>query len=160
MNRRNLIRALHAAAGSIALLAILSFQTATLTSEVLGDASLITSVKSAIATGLFVLVPALAATGGSGFALTGPRPKGLAAKKLGRMKIVAANGLLVLVPAALFLAWKAGHGAFDLAFWTVQAAEIAAGLVNLVLLGLNMRDGLRMTGRLGRGKPRPVARPV
>ncbi|ODT14540.1 MAG: hypothetical protein ABS35_34385 [Kaistia sp. SCN 65-12] len=159
MTRRIAIRTLHAVAGSVALLAILLFQTTTIASEIIGDHALIASVKFAIATGLLVLVPALAATGGSGFKLSGPRPKGLAATKLGRMKIVAANGLLVLVPAALFLNWKAQHGAFDPTFWIVQVAEIAAGIVNLALLGLNMRDGLRMTGRLGRGKPR-LARPV
>lgn len=160
MNRRIAIRTLHAIAGSVALVTILLFQTATLTSEIIGDPALIASVKSAIATGLLVLVPALAATGGSGFRLSGPRPKGLTAKKLARMKIVAANGLLILVPAALFLNWKAQHGAFDLAFWVVQAVEIVAGIVNLVLLGLNMRDGLRMTGRIGRGKPSGLPRPV
>ena len=161
MNRRILLRTLHATAGSIALLAILSFQTATLTTEILGDAARIAAVKSLIVMGLLILIPALAATGGSGFALSGPRPKGLAARKLKRMKIVAANGLLILVPAALFLNWKAGQGAFDLAFWSVQVAEIAAGLANLVLLGLNMRDGLRMTGRIGRdGLRRRLTRPV
>jgi hypothetical protein len=160
MNRRIAFRTLHVVAGSAALLTILLFQAATLASEIIGDPALMASVKSAIATGLLILVPALAATGGSGFRLSGPHPRGLAATKLGRMKIVAANGILVLVPAALFLNWKAQHGAFDSTFWAVQAAEIAAGVVNLVLLGLNMRDGLRMTGRISRGKPRGVARPV
>jgi len=32
----------------------------------------------------------------------------------------------------------------------VQALELAAGAVNITLLGLNMRDGLRMKGRLRR----------
>jgi hypothetical protein len=156
MNRRVAIRTLHAIAGSIALLTILAFQAATIVSEITGDLALIASVKFAIATGLLVLVPALAATGGSGFRLAGPRPKGLAATKLTRMKFVAANGLLILVPAALFLNWKAQHGAFDPTFWVVQAVEITAGIVNLALLGLNMRDGLRMTGRIGRSHGHPM----
>lgn len=32
----------------------------------------------------------------------------------------------------------------------VQALELAAGAVNIKLLGLNMRDGLKMKGRLRR----------
>jgi len=35
-------------------------------------------------------------------------------------------------------------------FYAVQALELAAGPVNIALLGLNMRDGLKLTGRLGR----------
>ena len=61
------------------------------------------------------------------------------------------NGVCVLVPCALFLAWKARAGAFDAPFVAVQALELAAGFANLVLIGLNMRDGLRLSGRLGRG---------
>jgi len=64
------------------------------------------------------------------------------------MPIIAANGVLVLIPSALFLAWKAGAGAFDTAFYAVQAVELIAGAVNVTLLSLNMRDGLRMTRRL------------
>ena len=33
---------------------------------------------------------------------------------------------------------------------TVQALELVAGATNITLLGLNMRDGLRMKGRLRR----------
>ena len=56
--------------------------------------------------------------------------------------------MLVLIPSALFLAWKASAGAFDAAFYAVQAVELIAGAVNVTLLSLNMRDGLRMTRRL------------
>ena len=64
------------------------------------------------------------------------------------MPIIAANGVLVLIPSALFLAWKASASAFDSAFYAVQAVELIAGAVNVTLLSLNMRDGLRMTRRL------------
>jgi hypothetical protein len=64
--------------------------------------------------------------------------------------LIAANGLLILIPAALFLASKARHGEFDTAFYSVQAIELIAGAANIMLLALNMRDGLRMTGRLRR----------
>jgi hypothetical protein len=68
--------------------------------------------------------------------------------KKARMRIVAANGLLVLVPSALFLGAKANRGELDGAFHVVQVLELAVGAVNLALMGRNMWDGLRMTGRL------------
>ncbi len=39
-------------------------------------------------------------------------------------------------------------GSFDTTFYAVQALELLAGATNLTLMGLNVRDGLRMTGRL------------
>ena len=63
-----------------------------------------------------------------------------------RMPFIAANGLLV--PCAIFLnRWAAG-GAFDTTFYVVQAIELIAGAINLTLMSLNARDGLRMAGRL------------
>jgi hypothetical protein len=50
----------------------------------------------------------------------------------------------------LFLASKASAGEFDTGFYVAQALELAAGATNIALLGLNMRDGLRMKGRLRR----------
>ncbi|MGO9773237.1 MAG: hypothetical protein ACLPSW_27565, partial [Roseiarcus sp.] len=67
-----------------------------------------------------------------------------------RMPFIAANGVLILIPSALFLASKASAGVFDTSFYAVQALELIAGATNLTLLGLNMRDGLRLKGRLRR----------
>jgi hypothetical protein len=67
-----------------------------------------------------------------------------------RMRIIAANGILILISSALFLASKAKAGEFDAVFYAVQALELVAGATNLALLGLNMRDGLKFTGRLHR----------
>ena len=147
----------HPLAGAIALLTIASFWSSTLISELSGSVEAVVAVKTAIPWGFLLLIPALAAAGGTGFSLAGGRAKGLAAIKLKRMPVIAANGLLILVPSALFLAWKASAGEFDAAFYGVQAIELVAGAANLVLLGLNMRDGLRMTGRL-RIRPRSAQR--
>lgn len=148
MFRNHVIPRLHAVCGSIALATIMSFLASSLVVEILAEASVIAAVKRAIAWGLLVLVPALALTGITGLVMSGMRPSGLAATKLKRMRFAAANGLLVLVPCALFLAVKAGAGEFDTLFAAVQAVEYAAGAGNLALLGLNMRDGLRLAGRL------------
>ena len=96
-------------------------------------------------------------TGGTGFSLSnGRRPK-LITTKIRRTAISGANGLLVLVPSALFLASKAASGEFTTAFYTVQAIELIAGAVNITLLGLNMRDGFKMTGRFRRQAVKPIS---
>lgn len=134
----------------LAFALITAFLVSSAWAETAGDAASIARVKAGIAWGLLVLVPALAATGASGFLLAGGQPKGMAAVKLRRMRFVAANGILVLAPAAVFLALRASAGAFDMAFAIVQAMEFIAGGINLALIGLNIRDGLRMSGRMRR----------
>jgi len=146
-------KALHPIAGAVALLTILTFWISTVISEVFGPASAIVAVKTAIPWGLIVLIPALMAAGGSGFALSRGKSGGLADIKRKRMPIIAANGLFILIPTAFFLAFKARVGEFDAVFYGVQAVELIAGAVNIALLSLNMRDGLRMKGRL---RPRSV----
>jgi hypothetical protein len=70
-----------------------------------------------------------------------------------RMRFIAANGLLVLVPCAIVLNQWAAAGSLDTTFYVVQAIELVAGASNLALMGLNARDGLRMAGRLRSGHP-------
>lgn len=145
-----MLRVVHAVAGAVAMLVIAIFWTSTALSELFGSHATITLVKTTIPWGFLVLIPALMATGGSGFRLAGNRRAGLIGAKMGRMKLVAANGLLVLLPAAMFLASRAERSAFDTTFYAVQAVELAAGLLNITLIGLNLRDGLKMTRRLQR----------
>ncbi len=134
----------HALAGALALLTICVFWTATAMSELFGDAVAVSAVKNGILAGMFVLIPAMAIAGASGFSLgKGWRSPAVMRKKR-RMKIIAANGILVLVPSAIFLANKAGAGQFDAAFVAVQVIELIAGAVNITLLSLNMRDGLAL----------------
>ena len=148
MGVRPLLRFVHIVAGLAAFLLVARFLVGTLRAELFGTAAEIVAAKLWIAWRLPLLVLVMALAGASGFALAGRRPKGLAATKFSRMRI-GANGLLVLVPSALFLAWQAAAFRFDTLFYAVQAVEIAAGSINLVLLGLNIRDGLRMKRRFG-----------
>jgi hypothetical protein len=190
---------LHAFAGAIALLCISMFWVSTGVSELfLGHAS-VAIVKNAILAAMWLLIPALAATGVSGFVLGKGRGGRLLQAKKRRMKIIAAkdalhksprrvhlrtravcgvanprhsygygcglrlaahpdpqrplaarlmqsipNGLLVLLPSAYALASMANAGRFDGLFYAVQALELAAGAINITLLALNMRDGVRL----------------
>ena len=138
---------IHPLAGMLAIFTIAIFWLSTALSELFASEATIIAVKTAIPWGFFLLIPALAAAGGSGFALAKGRRVGLVGVKRKRMPFIAANGILVLIPSALFLASKAKAAQFDAAFYLVQAIELAAGAANLALLALNMRDGLKMTGR-------------
>lgn len=140
-------KVIHPLAGVVAMLTIATFWISTLISELSGSRDLIVAVKSAIPWGFLLLIPALAVTGGSGFAGAKGRRGGVISAKIRRMPIIAANGLLVLIPAALFLASKARAAEFDTSFHAVQVFELLAGPVTITLLGLNMRDGLKLTGR-------------
>lgn len=104
----------------------------------------------AVPWGFLLLISALAVTGGSGFSLAKGARSGPIGTKLKRMPFIAANGLLVLIPAALFLASKARAGEFDMWFYAVQVLELLAGATNITLLGLNMCDGFKLNGRHGR----------
>lgn len=139
---------IHPVAGTVALLTIATFWLSTVISELFGPEATVIAVKTAIPWGFLLLIPALAAAGGSGFALAKGRRVGLVGTKARRMPFITANGILLLIPAALFLANKANHAEFDGIFYAVQALELVTGATNIALLGLNMRDGLKMKGRL------------
>lgn len=144
---------IHAAAGVAGFLMIVTFWCATVVSELFGSPATIAEVKVAIAWAMLALVPALAIAGATGMAMGRQRGCPLAAAKKRRMPFIAMNGVLVLVPSALFLADRAAAGQIDGVFYAVQAVELAVGAANLRLIGLNIRDGLRMTGRLGGPAP-------
>ncbi len=141
---------IHPVAGAIAILTIATFWLSTAASELFASTATVAAVKGAIPWGFLLLVPALMAAGGSGFALAKGRRGGLIGAKIKRMPYIAANGILILIPSALFLASRAKAAEFDALFYAVQALELAAGATNITLLGMNVRDGLVMKGRLRR----------
>lgn len=143
-----MVKTIHFLAGFLATFTIVTFFLSTVVVEVFGSPAAVATVKSLIvAPGLFILVPAIIATGGSGFALSKSRRGRLIETKKKRMPFIAANGLLVLVPAAILLDRWASAGSFGATFYLVQGAELLAGSVNLTLMGLNIRDGLKLSGR-------------
>ncbi len=141
-------KTVHAIAGAFALLTILIFWLSTALSELFAETAVVTMVKTLIPWGLLILIPALMVVGLSGFRLGKKRQGPLVERKQKRMPFIAANGILILVPSAFYLSFKAQAEVFDTEFYAVQALELMAGAVNISLLGLNMRDGLRLTGKL------------
>jgi hypothetical protein len=118
-------KVIHPVAGALAMLTIATFWLSTALSELFAPRAVVVAVKTAIPWGFLVLVPALAAAGGSGLALAKGRRIGLVNAKLKRMPFIAANGLLVLIPSALFLAFKARTDQFDLSFYLGRVDEFS-----------------------------------
>lgn len=140
-------RRVHAAMAMLSLVFISTFWVSTVVAELFLGPAGIAGVKQGIAYALLGFVPAMALTAGSGFALGGKGLHPLLLAKRRRMPYIAANGLLVLAPAAVFLALRARAGLLDPVFYGVQALELVAGAANLALIGLNVRDGLQLRQR-------------
>jgi len=139
---------IHRSAAILATLSIATFFTSTMSVELFGSNESIAMVKGLIVMpGLFILIPCIIITGGTGFALAKIRPGDLISKKK-RMPLIAVNGIFILIPTAIFLNQSAHSGDFDSTFYIVQSVELIAGAMNLLLMGLNIRDGLTLSGNL------------
>ena len=140
---------LHLFSATLSTLCIGTFFVSSTLVELLGSNEAISTVKHLIlCPGLFILVPAIAITGGTGFALSKNRKGKLVNVKKRRMPFIGANGVLILIPSAIFLDRLAASGSFGTTFYLIQGLELLAGAVNLYLMGSNMRDGLKMTRKL------------
>ncbi len=102
-----MIKIIHPLAGMLAMLTIAVFWFSTVLAELFGTYTTIVLVNTMIPWGFFVLIPALITVGGSGVYLAKGRKSGVIGSKLKRMPFIAANGIIVLIPSALFLASKA-----------------------------------------------------
>ena len=134
----------HAAAGGLALVTILGLQTFLALAETGYAADLAASRAAALWVVALLLVPALALAGASGAWLGRGRRGPLLAAKARRMQAVAALGLVVLLPLAVALWWLAARGMVEGRFALLTRIETLAALTNVLLLGLNLRDGLKM----------------
>jgi hypothetical protein len=142
-----MLKRLHLTAATAGFLTILTFWLSTVTVELFGSDRQIIAVKQAIPGGFLLLVPALVITGVTGFRMSGAAKAPRIRAKKRRMPFIAGNGLVVLIPAALYLDRLPAREEFGAAFYAVQALELIAGAVNLTLMSLNVRDGLRLSGR-------------
>ncbi|USD39228.1 hypothetical protein [Ferrimonas sp. SCSIO 43195] len=137
----------HRLAATLAFLIILTFFSSTLIAELLGNDRVISATKHAIVYGIWLLVPVMALTGITGMKLAPKASSGPIGRKKKRMPIIALNGLLILIPAAIYLDHLASQGLMTGVFWWVQGLELTAGAANLILMGLNVIDGRRLRPR-------------
>ncbi len=140
---------LHGLLGFTALCIISTFWITTLVSELFLEYSAVILVKQLIVRyGLVSLVLVMGGLGISGNLLGKNRKGHLLEGKKKRMPIIAINGIFIMIPSALFLNYKATNQDFNYWFYAVQAIELTVGAVQLTLLGLSFRDGLKLSGRL------------
>ncbi|HEY0640398.1 MAG TPA: hypothetical protein VGD67_22435 [Pseudonocardiaceae bacterium] len=139
----------HAVAGVLGLTLITLFLTTSVVVELVGDRATIAAAKQWILYGVAVLIPCLIVAGASGRSMMGPQPGPELRAKQRRMFVIAAVGLAVLTLCALLLQQLSAAGEFGLTFTLVQTVEFVAGAVNVTLMSLNVRAGLRLTGRIG-----------
>ena len=142
---------IHPIAGVAGFLGILAFVMSTVFSELFGSYETIATVKQIIFWGMFVLLLALAGAGASGMSLLGKRTEPMALTKQQRGPIAFMTSLFVLVPCAFFLSRWASANSFDGWFYGVQALELVASGLVIVMIGLNIRDGLSLRGKFGLG---------
>lgn len=136
---------IHKISATLAILCVALFFSSTIAVELLGSLEQISHIKQLIVfPGLFILIPAIAATGISGFIMSGKAKTGPIVIKKKRMPIIGMVGLLVLVPCAIILNMWASLGQFDHHFYIVQVVELSAGGMNLMLMILNARDGRKL----------------
>lgn len=146
MKRKQLIR-IHIAATVIATLTIANFFTFSLIAEIIGDADFIKQVKTVILYCLPILIIAMPMLALSGKRLAGKSRNPIVVQKQNRMKLVAVNGIF-LISLAIYLYYHANFKNIDTTFFTVQGIELLLGAINLSLMGLNIRAGMRLAGKI------------
>ena len=134
------IRQIHATAAVTAFLLIALFWISTVISEIFLSHQAVLMVKTVIVFAVFLLIAAMAITGATGFKMAGKSQNTAIVAKRRRMPMIAANGLLILLPCAFFLYFKAVAGQFDSVFYTIQVVELVAGATNLFLMFKSMQD--------------------
>ncbi|WP_407117401.1 hypothetical protein [Bradyrhizobium sp. LMG 9283] len=131
---------LHPMAGATALVMIATLWISTVLTEVLASHASVTVIKTAIP---WASCYWSRRCGDRRFFLAKEGRAGLIDAKIKRMPFVAGNGILVLIPAALFLA----SNRVRLDVLCSADAQTACRATNIFLLRLNMRDGFKMKGR-------------
>ena len=150
---------MHAIAGVIGFVLIFVFVISTLYSATFGGVSAYVAVKGFVFPWVFLLVFALLVAGGTGVNLLGKRQELLALTKQKRGPIGFMTSLLVLSPCAYFLSKWAAAGSFGTALYAVQTVELLASGVVIAMIGLNIRDGMALTGRIAKNGASSGAKP-
>lgn len=137
-----LVSKLHKVFAIVAFATIVTFWTSTLIVELFFNYPSIALVKSLIVyPGLFILIPSIIITAITGNIIAKKSKKTELVKvKKRRMPIIAFNGIVILIPCAIYLNILASTGTFDTIFYSVQGLELIAGAINITLMFLNIKD--------------------
>jgi len=141
---KNTLVIIHKTSALTAFILIATFFSSSLFVDIFANQKAVVMVKTNIFYGVFLLILLMAITGITGLKMAAKVTSGPIASKKKRMPFVAANGLLVLLPAAYILKDLALEGEFNSVFYFVQTIELLAGFINLSLMTLNIRDAFRL----------------
>lgn len=148
MKRSSIVTA-HLVATAIAVITISTFFSFSLIAEFRGEDLFIKQVKTLILYCLPILLIAMPMLVLSGKKLAGNSKSPLIIRKMRRMKFIAINGVM-LISLAIFLFYYSNYKTIDSTFMCFQILELLIGALNLVLIGMNIYDGLKLSGRLKR----------
>lgn len=148
MKRKTIVKA-HIIATSIAVVTIGCFFSFSLIAEIMGNHEFIKQVKTEVLYCLPILLLAMPMLAITGKKLAGKSKSPIVATKMKRMKFVAFNGI-ILISLAIYLYFRAINNNIDSTFLGVQIIELLFGAINLTLLGLNIKAGMKLSGRIKR----------
>ncbi len=141
-------RPIHAIAGVLGFLVAASLFTSTVVVNLVGSAAAVATVMWLHFVTIFFQLPTLAGAGATGMSLLGTRTDSLGLEKQKRGPRAFMTTLLVLLPTTGVLWWRSSAGQFDTLFYVLQGVELAALTFCMVQIGLNIRDGLALSGRI------------
>lgn len=145
MKRKTLV-IIHITATIKAACTIALFFLSSLIAELMSDEEIIRTVKASIFYSLPVLFFSMPTLAISGRKLAGHSQHPDILKKMARMKLMVFNGI-ILIALASFLYYYSNYYAIDSTFLYAQIVELILGFTNLLLIGLNIQDGLKLSGR-------------
>ncbi|WP_369935508.1 hypothetical protein [Xanthomonas tesorieronis] len=138
---------LHAIGAATTAVLLAGFWSATAISELFLSLEAVALVKQVVAFAVFGLALSMATTAITGISMARKGSLPLLQKKRQRMPFIAFNGVAILIPSAIFLSLRATADRFDTWFYIVQGIELVVGAINITLIALNIRDGLRLRER-------------
>ncbi|MDF9800169.1 hypothetical protein OKW21_005432 [Catalinimonas alkaloidigena] len=151
--KRKTLKQIHCIMAVLAMLTIVSFFASSLVAELSGNEAIIIKVKTYIFYALLLMIIFMPALGLSGKLLAGKSHHLLIQQKMRRVKLIVLNGI-VLVSLAILLYIRASNANIDDIFQALQLTELLLGGMNIYLMSLMIRDGLK----LSRGKKTGVAK--
>ena len=145
--KRKMYSKIHKVSGIVALLVISSFFISSLYGEIIGNHNIIIAIKTYIVFTIpvmLILMPTCAITGKK---MAGKSKSQIVKSKNKRVKFIALNGI-ILITLAIVLYKRAINGEIDSDFLTIQIVEFVFGLTNIIMLGLMIKDGRILTGKI------------
>jgi hypothetical protein len=137
-------RLAHKISTTFGVILVFLFLISTVISEVFGSLETITTVKRFIMYGVLVLIPIILVATVSGQSLAGTNNHLIILKKKKRMTWIGLNTIIVLIPSAIALYFLSSAENWGIWYVTIQVLEITSGITSVILMGLNIRDGIKL----------------